>query len=965
MRKLINMKSTAILTAVLAGILSGLVSQPALAESRKGLYQAFYADQNVTTGDPAASGVVIPEGAILLAVKDGSPSISATSGGVTYTVGANTTVAYKGVMKLTEGKTYTFAKNYDDSGLVRLTTPDGTKMTQVLNSGTWNEVKYGSYTAPVTGWYAIELWFGNGTGGVGPTTAPFNVAPYASLLWNDVGLTSCTAENRASWHRLVNDETEGCYLFTGVPSRAVSAEYSREGSTLTAALTIEEGEACDLYVCYGIRDAGETTNGWDHVVKVGTIDKDVTAHTDSTVTTVGTTANYVRYATYSEDANSFWFANGYSVPTRDLTPEDCVSTVVFTATKVAAGETLTDTPVLVCLSDYTSGFRYAKLFRQDHRDMLFLDAAGNVLPYDVETWNPKGESRVWVRVPTLALGTQITLKYGAVHAAINDPAQVWAGGTAYAGEATAGLVGEEPGSMEPVLADAALSVFLNTLEAQVTVFRAGLGGSGATTVAIDLGTSPENMTCVHEFDPVSASGTVLRQTLTGLSFGATYYVRFRAWSEDGQTRYETSTAMLDCATLDAMTWNGSGTDWNTASSWDGGTYPVAHLKASFPSAGGRVEATADAAAAELGVATDTPIVMAFGEHALTVGKTEFSKLKRTVMTLESGVFDFGAFSYNAAKTEDNLLTVEKDASLSVSGNAQIPTCRNRWVIDGGRLTTTGTFSISQRWGSQGNSGDSSSVTLLNGATWQAGTIKCGCWHNGRLLVLSGSTLTAGNISISNDQDSGSGNGLTVSNATVTASALTVCADDRHGSSHLRIYEDAGEKTTVTVSGDLNVASQGNSCRHGKNSRVEIAGGEVAVGGNMRVSSDPNNPVTAQNNVVALSRPSARLAVAKGVKFQRDTKVSFTVPAEGFAAADGVLTAGTTMAFSDLSTVTVDATAVRQAMDVTLLKAGTSLSGLTAERVSVLTRRNVKSTVVIDESSVIVKLRPDGLLLLVH
>ena len=199
---------------------------------------------------------------------------------------------------------------------------------------------------------------------------------------------------------------------------------------------------------------------------------------------------------------------------------------------------------------------------------------------------------------------------------------------------------------------------------------------------------------------------------------------------------------------------------------------------------------------------------------------------------------------------------------------------------------------------------------------------------------------------------------------MTASALTVCADDRHGSSHLRIYEDAGEKTTVTVSGDLNVASQGYGCRNGKNSRVEIAGGEVAVGGNMRVSSDPNNPVTAQNNVVALSRPSARLAVAKGVKFQRDTKVSFTVPAEGFAAADGVLTAGTTMAFSDLSTVTVDATAVRQAMDVTLLKAGTSLSGLTAERVSVLTRRNVKSTVVIGESSVIVKLRPDGLLLLV-
>ena len=77
MRKLINMKSTTVVTAVLAGILSGLVSQPALAESRKGLYQAFYAGQNVTTAERVSvltrrnvkSTVVIGESSVIVKLR--------------------------------------------------------------------------------------------------------------------------------------------------------------------------------------------------------------------------------------------------------------------------------------------------------------------------------------------------------------------------------------------------------------------------------------------------------------------------------------------------------------------------------------------------------------------------------------------------------------------------------------------------------------------------------------------------------------------------------------------------------------------------------------------------------------------------------------------------------------------------------------------------------------------------------
>ena len=815
--------------ALLAGCAILAVFHPATVEGAgaKGLYQAIYAGENVTTGDPATDGVVIPEGALLLAVQSGNPSISATSGGTTYTVGQNTTVAYKGVMRLTAGTTYTFAKNYDDSGYVYLTAPGGAK-TEVLSSTTWNEVKYGSYTAAGSGWYGIEVRFGNGGGGVGPTTAPFNAAPYASLLWNDTGLASCTAENRASWHRLVNDVTEGDYLYTEIPVRGISAAYTCDGGNLTASLTLESGDACDLYVCYGAQNGGDTTNGWDHVVKVGTVTADETSATDTSVSGIGTTVSYVRYATYSAAADEFSFSNGYG---------------------------------------------------------------------------------------------------------------------------------------EPVLSDARISADGNTLRVQATLALAGLGGSGATTVEIYLGTSQDEMTRVYAFNPVSVSGTALQHDITGLVFGAMYYCRLRAWSEDGGVLYETTTDAMKVLISGTMVWNGAGTDWNSASSWDGGAYPVAGLSAQFPSAGGRVEAAADGAADALSVATDTPITFAFGDHALTLGKTEFATEKKSDVTLESGTFDFGVFSY-VKKTEDNLLTVKKDAALTLPAAVAIQTCRNKWVIDGGRLTTMGTFSLSTRSGSNGNSTEGSSVTLQNGAAWQAAAIKCGCWHNAKIAVLSGSTLTAGSVTISNDQDSGSGNGMIVSNATATVSGLAVCSDDRHGSSYLRLYQDEGQTASLTVTGSMSVSSEGNGCRHGRNNRVDLAGGTLTVGDSLRVSSNPNDPLTGQSNVVSISRASSRFAVTKKVSFQRDTKVAFTVPAEGYAA-EAVFTAGTTMTFSEQASVAVDATAARKSMNIKLLKAGTALSGLTAERVAVTVRPGWASKVKLDETSLVVHVGAPGLSIVVR
>ena len=99
----------------------------------------------------------------------------------------------------------------------------------------------------------------------------------------------------------------------------------------------------------------------------------------------------------------------------------------------AGSSTLTDFPVLVRLSNATiGGFRYVDFRKPNGGDLRFSDEAGNLLAHEIDTWDPSGESTVWVKVPSLTAATRITAHYGCarpVHAL--DPKGVWSNG--YAG----------------------------------------------------------------------------------------------------------------------------------------------------------------------------------------------------------------------------------------------------------------------------------------------------------------------------------------------------------------------------------------------------------------------------------------------------------------------------------------------------------------------------------------------------
>lgn len=88
---------------------------------------------------------------------------------------------------------------------------------------------------------------------------------------------------------------------------------------------------------------------------------------------------------------------------------------------------VSDFPVLVRLSeDSPTGFSYS-FCAEDGSDIRFFDTAGTVAyDYEIDTWNPSGESLVWVRLPSAAKDATFTMCYGrSGQTSASDGAAVW------------------------------------------------------------------------------------------------------------------------------------------------------------------------------------------------------------------------------------------------------------------------------------------------------------------------------------------------------------------------------------------------------------------------------------------------------------------------------------------------------------------------------------------------------------
>lgn len=111
------------------------------------------------------------------------------------------------------------------------------------------------------------------------------------------------------------------------------------------------------------------------------------ANWDAMVSNVVGEATYT--AVYSATANIIALEKGNYRYSREMT-----------ATGYDGEGTLENFPVLVRLTHGVGGFDATTV--TDASEIRFADANGNMIPHEVDTWNPSGESTIWVSLPEIS-----------------------------------------------------------------------------------------------------------------------------------------------------------------------------------------------------------------------------------------------------------------------------------------------------------------------------------------------------------------------------------------------------------------------------------------------------------------------------------------------------------------------------------------------------------------------------------
>lgn len=228
----------------------------------------------------------------------------------------------------------------------------------------------------------------------------------SDVTWISVG--SSTAPNRGEWRysaRCWDGATGNIRGFEDDIRFANATSDSYKGSMISAGGRLTIGN--------------EHPDQYGNAAFPGTIDEvrvSNVARSDAWVNASYDTVHDVDFAVFEKPNDWSMYSHRFSV---SFTPSDGLSA-------------LTDFPVLVKIAEYDVsagtgivGFDYDDFLKVNGVDLHFADENGNMLSSEVDTWNPSGESLVWVKIPNLTTGTKITAYYGWLFAPGQDSAGVW------------------------------------------------------------------------------------------------------------------------------------------------------------------------------------------------------------------------------------------------------------------------------------------------------------------------------------------------------------------------------------------------------------------------------------------------------------------------------------------------------------------------------------------------------------
>ena len=205
--------------------------------------------------------------------------------------------------------------------------------------------------------------------------------------------------------------------------RVVGLELSNvtTSSVVVAGTVTKLGEGATSASVWAVYTDG-TTTGSVSLGSVSTVPQRLQVRLDN----LAPNTAYTVYLTATNNASPS--AGSYNTVTAPFKTLRVISGVGFLCELTfphAPATPLANFPALVRISESgINGFHYADCF--DASCLWFEDDNGDVLPFEVDTWNDEGESLVWVSVPSLSSSSTILMRWADSGAEVSpDPTNVW------------------------------------------------------------------------------------------------------------------------------------------------------------------------------------------------------------------------------------------------------------------------------------------------------------------------------------------------------------------------------------------------------------------------------------------------------------------------------------------------------------------------------------------------------------
>ncbi len=246
-------------------------------------------------------------------------------------------------------------------------------------------------------------------------------AEVSEIAVKDVGTYNyvVTLKDGYKWADLTENKTVDVQVTVNAPAvtvNSVSVEPWQIGQTpkkpvvVTSPFQVKESD-------YVVKYSPKGANNWSEAAPTEAGEYDVTIEFKESLNfTVAGTIPVTSVVLWAwNDSDKYLDSLGYH------------SKITITATNETP---LVNFPMLIKIKEGApKGFEY-KYANPDGSDIRFVDSDGNILAHEFDTWDPAGESIVWVKVPLYAKGMSITMCWGELvdktAPAARDPKEVWA-----------------------------------------------------------------------------------------------------------------------------------------------------------------------------------------------------------------------------------------------------------------------------------------------------------------------------------------------------------------------------------------------------------------------------------------------------------------------------------------------------------------------------------------------------------